>query len=95
MLNQNIGIPEGKPLQISSAFASGFVATCVGSPLDVIKTRLMNRAPGSSAFSMIGNMFAHEGILSFYKGFTANFMRIGSWNIVMFLSLEQIKALCA
>ena len=49
MLNQNIGIPEGKPLQISSAFASGFVATCVGSPLDVIKTRLMNRAPGQGS----------------------------------------------
>ena len=45
-LNQSFGIPEGKPLQISSAFASGFVATVVGSPLDVLKTRLMNAPPG-------------------------------------------------
>lgn len=90
-----MGIPEGKPLQISSAFASGFVATCVGSPLDVIKTRMMNLAPGQSAMGMIGNMVVKEGPLSFYKGFTANFMRIGCWNIVMFLSLEQIKAYAA
>ena len=53
-----MGIPEGKPLQIASAFSSGFVATCVGSPLDVIKTRLMNLAPGSSAMGMIGNMIS-------------------------------------
>lgn len=90
-----MGIPEGKPLQIASAFASGFVATCVGSPLDVIKTRLMNLAPGTSPFGMIGGMIKNEGPLSFYKGFTANFMRIGCWNIVMFLSLEQIKNLAA
>lgn len=32
ILNQGFGIPEGLPLQISCAFASGFVATCVGSP---------------------------------------------------------------
>lgn len=32
-----------------------------------------------------------EGPLAFYKGFSANAMRIVSWNIVMFISLEQIK----
>lgn len=91
-MNQNFGIPEGKPLQISSAFASGFVATVVGSPFDVMKTRLMNLKPGTSAMGMVTGMIKEEGPLSFYKGFTANFMRIGSWSVVMFLSLEQIKA---
>jgi len=36
-------------------------------------------------------MIAKEGPVSFYKGFTANFMRLGSWNVVMFVSLEKIK----
>jgi len=36
-------------------------------------------------------MMATEGPGAFYKGFTANFMRIGAWSVVMFLSLEQIK----
>lgn len=90
-MNQSFGIPEGKPLQISSAFASGFVATVVGSPLDVLKTRLMNAPPGTSPFGMISSMMATEGPGAFYKGFTANFMRIGAWSVVMFLSLEQIK----
>lgn len=41
---------------------------------------------------IIGGMLAKEGPLAFYKGFTANFMRLGSWNVVMFVSLERIKA---
>ena len=94
-MNQSFGVPEGKPLQITSAFASGFVATVVGSPFDVMKTRLMNAGPGESAMGLIGNMIKTEGPLSFYKGFTANFMRIGSWSVVMFLSLEQIKSFAA
>lgn len=72
---------------------AGFVAVCFGSPVDVLKTRLMNATPGqpTGVFTVIGNMLKNEGPLAFYKGFTVNFLRIGSWNVVMFLVLEQIK----
>jgi solute carrier family 25 uncoupling protein 8/9 len=36
-------------------------------------------------------MVRNEGLLSFYKGFQANFMRLGSWNVAMFVTLERIK----
>jgi solute carrier family 25 uncoupling protein 8/9 len=73
--------------------AAGFVAVCFGSPVDVLKTRLMNATPGqgSGVFAIVGDMLRKEGPLAFYKGFTVNFLRIGSWNVVMFLVLEQIK----
>jgi len=32
-----------------------------------------------------------EGLGAFYKGFVPNFARLGSWNVVMFLTLEQTK----
>jgi solute carrier family 25 uncoupling protein 8/9 len=71
---------------------AGFVATCVGSPFDVIKTRIMNKAlPYNGVADCIVKTFKNEGIFAFYNGFTANFMRIGSWNIVCFLTLEQVK----
>ena len=77
---------------LSCAFLSGFVATCFGSPVDVIKTRLMNATPGEPAgLSLVTHMIKNEGLGSFYKGFQANFMRIGCWNIAMFLTLERIK----
>jgi solute carrier family 25 uncoupling protein 8/9 len=33
----------------------------------------------------------NDGPLAFYKGFIPNFGRLGSWNVVMFLTLEQVK----
>ncbi|CAI7891866.1 unnamed protein product [Closterium sp. NIES-53] len=32
-----------------------------------------------------------QGVLAFYKGFIPNFGRLGSWNVIMFLTLEQVK----
>lgn len=32
----------------------------------------------------------NEGLLAFYNGFMPNFARLGSWNIAMFLMLEQV-----
>ena len=32
-----------------------------------------------------------EGPAAFYKGFTASCMRIVSWNIVLWISYEQLK----
>lgn len=32
-----------------------------------------------------------QGLMAFYKGFLPNFGRIGSWNVVMFLTLEQVS----
>lgn len=88
-----MGMSEGFPMHFLCAFGAGFVACIVGSPVDVLKTRIMNRQPGStqSVPGLIGSMIAKEGPLAFYKGFTANFMRLGSWNVVMFVSLEKIK----
>ncbi|KAL6885533.1 hypothetical protein ACP4OV_010312 [Aristida adscensionis] len=35
------------------------------------------------------------GVGAFYRGFIANFCRIGSWNVIMFLMLEQLEACTA
>lgn len=81
--------PTAKTTHIACAFASGFVACCFGSPVDVIKTRLMNATPGQpKGLALVSHMITVEGVASFYKGFQANFMRLGSWNVCMFLTLE-------
>ena len=88
---QNWGMnPAAKTTHIFCAFSAGFVAVCFGSPVDVLKTRMMNATPGmpTGFFGIINHMVMKEGILSFYKGFQANFMRLGSWNVAMFLTLE-------
>ena len=37
------------------------------------------------------DMAKNEGVASFYKGFIPNFARIGSFNIVLWLSYERIR----
>ena len=32
----------------------------------------------------------HDGLKAFYSGFIPNFARLGSWNVCMFLTLEQV-----
>lgn len=85
-LRDNIG------LHFICAFLAGFTATCVGSPFDVVKTRMMNKSVNYNGFiDCVTRTAKNEGLLAFYNGFTANFMRIGTWNIVMFITLEQLK----
>ena len=42
-------------------------------------------------FSFCLDMAQNEGVASFYKGFIPNFARIGSFNIVLWLSYEKIR----
>ncbi|XP_029372812.1 mitochondrial uncoupling protein 2-like [Echeneis naucrates] len=84
---------DNMPCHFTAAFAAGFCTTVAASPVDVVKTRFMNSAPGkySGALNCAVTMLIKEGPTAFYKGFMPSFLRLGSWNIVMFVSYEQIK----
>ncbi|XP_048840333.1 mitochondrial uncoupling protein 2-like [Brienomyrus brachyistius] len=84
---------DNLPCHFTAAFGAGFCTTIVASPVDVVKTRFMNSAAGqySSAINCALTMLTKEGPTAFYKGFMPSFLRLGSWNIVMFVSYEQIK----
>ncbi|KAM9032713.1 mitochondrial uncoupling protein 2 [Sarcophilus harrisii] len=81
------------PCHFTSAFGAGFCATIIASPVDVVKTRYMNSAAGqyASAGHCALTMLRKEGPQAFYKGFMPSFLRLGSWNIVMFVTYEQLK----
>ncbi|XP_040820041.1 mitochondrial uncoupling protein 3 isoform X2 [Ochotona curzoniae] len=81
------------PCHFVSAFGAGFCATVVASPVDVVKTRYMNSPPGQylSPLDCMLKMVAQEGPTAFYKGFTPSFLRLGSWNVMMFVTYEQLK----
>ncbi|XP_078000390.1 dicarboxylate carrier UCP2-like isoform X2 [Glandiceps talaboti] len=86
-------LSDNLPCHFVSAFCAGFVTTCVASPVDVVKTRYMNSSKGQyrGAFDCACKMFAEGGPKTFYKGFMPSFMRLGSWNVLMFVFYEQLK----
>jgi len=95
-----VGLSDSPSTHCVSAFSAGFAATCIGSPFDVVKTRVMQGAVDANGKKLYSGMvdcfvkmFKSEGPMSFYGGFVPNYMRIGTWNVIMFLSYEQIKKL--
>ncbi|KAM4603698.1 mitochondrial brown fat uncoupling protein 1 [Polymixia lowei] len=92
ILKHNL-LSDNLPCHFVSAFGAGFVTTVIASPVDVVKTRYMNSPPGQykSAINCAWTMMTKEGPTAFYKGFVPSFLRLGSWNVVMFVSFEQIK----
>jgi len=84
---------EGVPLHVVCAAGSGVTAVIFGSPVDVLKTRMMNAAPGlyANPIDCAVKTLQKEGIMAFYKGFGPNCLRLVSWTTIMFLTLEQLK----
>ena len=78
---------------ILSGLGAGLCACVVGSPVDVVKSRVMGDSVGaySGTLDCFVKTLKNDGPLAFYKGFIPNFTRLGSWNVVMFLTLEQVK----
>ncbi|XP_043997451.1 uncharacterized protein LOC122845312 [Gambusia affinis] len=86
-------LSDNLPCHFVSAFGAGLCTTVIASPVDVVKTRYMNSALGrySNVLNCAAAMMAKEGPLAFYKGFMPSFLRLGSWNVVMFVTYEQLK----
>ena len=84
---------DGIPCHIFCACSAGFTACVVGSPVDVLKTRVMNATKGmySNPIDCFMQTLKKEGFFAFYKGFGPNVGRLCGWNVVMFLTLEQVK----
>ncbi|NXS93293.1 UCP3 protein, partial [Jacana jacana] len=84
---------DNVPCHFVAAFGAGFCATVVASPVDVVKTRYMNASPGQyrNALSCLLALLMQDGIAGLYKGFVPSFLRLGSWNVVMFISYEQLQ----
>ncbi|XP_023017735.1 uncoupling protein Bmcp mitochondrial [Leptinotarsa decemlineata] len=89
---------------ISSLIAS-FGSAIGSTPIDVVRTRLMNQRklktcgnplPShiySGTLDCFVQTYRNEGFWAFYKGFVPTLFRMGPWNIIFFLTYEQLKNL--
>jgi len=77
----------------SASFGAGGMATIITMPLDVMKTRMMNAAPGtySSLAHCAKNILKENGPQGFFKGFIPAFVRLGPHTVLTFIFFEQIR----
>ncbi|XP_026530522.1 brain mitochondrial carrier protein 1 isoform X1 [Notechis scutatus] len=83
-----------------SSFTCGLAGAVASNPVDVVRTRLMNqRAIVGSVELYRGTIdgllktWKSEGFFALYKGFWPNWLRLGPWNIIFFITYEQLKRL--
>lgn len=76
----------------TASFMAGGIATTMTMPLDVMKTRMMNAAPGQYAsIAACAKDIASNGIFGFFKGFVPAFVRLGPHTILTFIFFEQLR----
>jgi len=88
-----------------ASFIAGLAGAIASNPIDVVKTRMMNQrniAPSmsetsttiyKSQFDCVCRTIKYEGISALYKGFIPNWLRLGPWNIIFFVTFEQLRKL--
>ncbi len=90
------GARDGLPVHFASGVGAGLMATLVGNPVDVVKTRVMSSGtPGApvyrGALDCLVTTLRTEGPGAFYQGVLPQFFRLTGWSVVMFVSMEQLK----
>ncbi|XP_010141286.1 PREDICTED: brain mitochondrial carrier protein 1-like, partial [Buceros rhinoceros silvestris] len=85
---------------LCSSFTCGLAGAIASNPVDVVRTRMMNqRAIVGSTELYKGTLdglvktWKSEGFFALYKGFWPNWLRLGPWNIIFFITYEQLKRL--
>jgi solute carrier family 25 oxoglutarate transporter 11 len=91
-------VPQGLATQVIASCSAGVLASMAATPVDVVKTRVMNQRirageppPYTGALDCAFKTVRSEGPMALYKGFIPTVTRQGPFAIVMFLSLEQMR----
>ncbi|XP_037301685.1 mitochondrial uncoupling protein 4-like, partial [Manduca sexta] len=97
-LMKEFGMADNALVHAAAAFTAGFVAAVLGTPADVMKTRLMNQPVGPDGrgtlyrgmIDCLQQSVKNEGVLSLYKGFLPLWMRLGPWALINWIAFENI-----
>ncbi|KAJ7553433.1 hypothetical protein O6H91_06G097600 [Diphasiastrum complanatum] len=92
---------DGFATHVTASFSAGLVASVASNPIDVVKTRIMNmnvveggeEPPYKGALDCAIKTVRAEGPMALYKGFIPTVTRQGPFTVVLFLTLENVRAL--
>jgi len=101
-LLKNTPLTEGILLHLSCSIIAGLVSAITTSPVDLIKTRIMNmksKADGTTniiyknSWDCVIKTVQNEGLFGLYKGFFPNWIRIAPHTTVTFIVYEKFREL--
>lgn len=88
-------LPDGPYIHLLASIVSGLVTTTATSPVDVIKTRVMNAPIGAytGPVDCFMKLIRNEGPAALFRGWVPNYLRLGPHFIISLPLYEQIRAL--
>jgi hypothetical protein len=96
-------LEEGFAVHITCSMFAGLMAATASSPLDVMKTKIMNECSKTAASAehfqssnVMGKVFMQvlrtEGVRGFFKGWLPNWFRLGPHTIISLMVYEELRA---
>ena len=71
---------------------AGLAATTITAPVDVVKTHMYcGGSKYSSPLACAADIAKREGLRGFFKGWTANYARLGPQTTLMFVFMEHMR----
>lgn len=99
MIIKKTGLPDDHLVHIMASICAGLVAATMGTPADVIKTRVMNQPTDKmgrgllykGSIDCLQQTVKKEGFFALYKGFLPVWIRMAPWSLTFWLSFEHIR----
>ncbi|KAL0279389.1 UNVERIFIED_CONTAM: hypothetical protein PYX00_000963 [Menopon gallinae] len=96
---RNTTLTDNHVTHVLSSACAGLVAATMGTPADVVKTRIMNQPTDEcgrgllykSSLDCLKKTISNEGLFALYKGFLPIWIRMAPWSLTFWLSFEQIR----
>lgn len=95
---RNTTLQDNHFVHCLASCCAGFVAASMGTPADVIKTRVMNQPMDDtgkgllykSSIDCLQKTVKNEGLGALYKGFIPIWMRMAPWSLTFWLTYEEV-----
>jgi len=86
---------EGTGLHVAASLITGFVATSVAAPFDLLKSRAMNErgASSTSTYLFLKTAVEKDGPQVLLRGWLPSYLRLGPHALICFPMFEQIRKL--
>ncbi|XP_073830043.1 uncoupling protein 4A [Musca autumnalis] len=101
MIMSKLHMPDCHTVHVLASICAGFVAAFLGTPADVVKTRVMNQPTDEKgrgllykgSIDCLRQTVNKEGFTALYKGFLPCWIRMAPWSLTFWLSFEQIRTM--
>lgn len=99
-LKKHLQLKDDLPVHFASSIIAGLVVSLLSHPVDVIRSCLLSQPTDENgkglyykgSLDCIVKLIKEEGAFRLYKGFLPCWLRLGSWSVIFWLSVEQLRS---